>query len=86
MTNTIDKLSFVKGSPRCFWHVVPTGDHEQDEILGERMALEYLAYEHADADGPGLLSHIVSDMPRSLTPIEIAFLAIIAYSARVGRH
>jgi hypothetical protein len=82
----IADLSFVKSKAkgRCFWHVRSTGDDCEDEKLGQRLALEYLAYEEADASGPGHLQMIVADMPRKLGPIEISFLALVSYAAGAG--
>lgn len=81
-------LSFVLDRPRkgrCFWNVKPSGRYDADCRLGERLALEYLAYEEADVGGPGLLPSIVCDMPRELTGVEIAFLQLVALQARAGR-
>jgi len=94
----ISKLSFVasrdgktlpkpKGDqgPRCFWNVTGTGDFGQDCDLGQRLALEYLAFEEADAGGPGNLPMIVGDMPRRpWTGVEIGFLSMVSYAARAG--
>jgi hypothetical protein len=90
----ISDLSFVvdrpksKGSKlkrrRCFWHVTATGDLIEDERLGQRFALEYLALEEADKGGAGHLQLIVEDMPRKLGPIEICFLTLISYAAGAG--
>lgn len=84
----IARLSFVvsrrgqKG--RCFWSVAATGDYSHDCKIGEGLALEYLAYEEADEDGPGHLPQIVADMPRTLTGVEVGFLSIVAYAAGAG--
>ena len=94
----IDRLSFVadrdgnalpkpKGrqSPRCFWHVKPTGDLGADEVTGESLALEYLTYEETKGpDSPSILPWIVKDMPRDLTSIEISFLTIVGFAAAEG--
>ena len=65
----ISDLSFVadlvKPKRRCFY-VSSTGDDLSDELLGERFALEYLAFEEADKGGAGHLQLIVEDMPRKL--------------------
>ncbi|MBB6409139.1 hypothetical protein [Mesorhizobium sangaii] len=52
------------------------------------MAFEYLAYEagNRDSGGPMLLPWIVQDMPRDLSPVEVAFLTIVALSAGDERH
>jgi hypothetical protein len=71
---------------RCFWHVKPTGDPRADDLAGEKLALEYLAFEEADKGGAGHLSLIVGDMPRKLGPIEISFLAMVSYAASAGRR
>jgi hypothetical protein len=70
---------------RCFWHVKPTGDGWEDCATGEKLALEYLEYEakHWNRVG-GSLQHIVMDMPRKLTGIEIGFLSTVAYAAAAG--
>jgi hypothetical protein len=82
----IRDLSFVsvKAKRRCFWHVRATGDYLSDGRLGERFALEYLAFEEADKGGAGHLQLIVEDMPRKLGPIEISFLTMISYAAGAG--
>ena len=95
----ISKLSFVasrdgktlpkaKGyqSGRCFWNVPKTGGSERDDNLGQRLALEYLAYEEADKGGGGHLQDIVGDMPRPLTMVEIAFLQMVSFAARAGAY
>jgi hypothetical protein len=69
--------------PRCFWNVAATGNIRQDDNLGHRLALEYLAFEEAD-DGGGHLQLIVGDMPHRLTMIEIAFLEMVSFAARAG--
>jgi hypothetical protein len=71
-------------SPRCFWHVKPSGDYGKDCETGRRLALEYLALEEEDTGGPGHLQHIVMDMPRALTGIEIGFLTMVSYAAGAG--
>jgi hypothetical protein len=70
--------------PRCFWHVEPTGDPRADDLAGEKLALEYLAFEEAAKGGPGYLQLIVGDMPRKLGHIEISFLAMVSYAAGAG--
>jgi hypothetical protein len=69
---------------RCFWNVVATGDSRQDGNLGQRLALEYLAFEEADAGGGGHLQLIVGDMPRRLTMVEIGFLQMVSFAAGAG--
>jgi hypothetical protein len=69
--------------PRCFWNVAVTGNIRQDDNLGHRLALEYLAFEEAD-DGGGNLQLIVSDMPRRLTMVEISFLTMVSLAAAAG--
>ncbi len=64
--------------------VKSTGDYAADCVTGQRLALEYLAYEEADKGGPGYLPSIVADMPRKLTGIEVAFLGMVAYAAASG--
>jgi len=76
----------VKTKPRCFRHVRSTGDRRNDEELGYRFALEYLAHEEADFGGAGKLQLIVQDMPRKLGAMEIAFLTLISYAAGAGAH
>ena len=71
--------------PRCFWHVVSTGDYSKDDALGRDYALRYLDYEAADRGGPGHLQLIVGDMPRNLGPIEIGFPTLVSYAAAAGR-
>jgi hypothetical protein len=70
--------------PRCFWHVKPSGDLLSDDKIGQCLALEYLAFEESDKEGPGLLQHIVTDMPRDLTGVEISFLSLVAWAAGAG--
>ncbi|RWL16569.1 MAG: hypothetical protein E5X61_33095 [Mesorhizobium sp.] len=89
MTNApkIEKLPFIgtrkKGEPgdvpRHFWRVQPSGDYNADCLTGRKAALQYLAYEEADKGG-GLLAHIVGDMPRELTGIEVGFLQIVCFA------
>jgi len=80
--HSVADLSFVrsKSKGRCFWHVPSIGDGR----LGERLALEYLAFEEADEGGPGYLQLIVSDMPRKLGPTEISFLYFVSRAAGAG--
>lgn len=83
----VKDLSFVKERKRLgrlFWNVTPTGSYSEDCRLGGRLAVEYLAYEEQD-DGGGLLQHIVGDMPRELTGVEIAFLQLVALQAKAAR-
>ncbi len=90
----VSRLSFVANrdgkvlpkskAGRCFWHVTPSGDYRRDNIIGEKLALEYLAFEEEDIGGAGLLPSIVGDMPAKLTAIEISFLAMVSYAARAG--
>jgi hypothetical protein len=56
-------------------------NYDQDFKIGERLALEYLAFEEADKNGPGHLQMIVGDMPRPLTDIEIHFLILVSSAA-----
>jgi hypothetical protein len=80
--------SFVdstKSGRRCWWNVKATGNYEKDCHVGERLALEYLAYEERDR-GAGCLQLIVSDMPRKLTGIETSFLMMVCFAARTGAH
>ena len=70
--------------PRCFWHVEPTGDPRAADLAGEKLALEYLAFEEANKGGGGHLQLIVGDMPRKLGPIEISFLTMVSYAASAG--
>lgn len=84
----IRSLSFIQDRKRggCqFWNVTTTGSYTRDCELGGRLAVEYLTYEEQDPDGGGLLQHIVGDMPRDLTGVEIAFLQLVALQAKVGR-
>ena len=96
-TDPVTRLSFVadrdgkvlpkptgRQFPRCFWHVKPTGDHIADCRLGERLALEYLAYEEANEGPVCLLQWIVADMPRKLGQIETSFFTTVAYAASAG--
>jgi hypothetical protein len=69
--------------PRCWWHVKPTGDYGADCATGEKLGLEYLAFE-AEDDGGGNLALIVKDMPRKLTGIEVGFLTMVSYAAGAG--
>ena len=71
--------------PRCFWHVKPSGNYVADCVTGEKLALEYLAFEEEDVGGAGHLPSIVSDMPRALTGIEEGFLSMVSYAARAGQ-
>ena len=94
----ISRLSFVaardgktlpkpKGNQlgRCFWHVKSSGDYGKDCVNGRALALEYLALEEEDSDGPGFLQLIVADMlPRKLTGIEVGFLTMVSYAAGAG--
>ena len=96
-TLRIADLSFVTSltgklqpgqSRRCFWNVKATGDYDRDFRIGERLDLEYLAYEEANLreGGPGSLQHIVGDMPRPLTGVEVGFLIMVSYAAGSGAH
>ncbi len=58
--------------------------YDQDCKIGTRLALEYLAFEEAQEDGCGLLQHIVDDMPRPLTGVEIGFLIMLSRAAGAG--
>jgi hypothetical protein len=80
--------SFVdstKPGGRCWWKVKATGNYEKDCHIGERLALEYLAYEERD-QGAGCLQMIVGDMPRKLTGVEIAFLQMVCFAATTGAY
>ncbi|MER9167319.1 hypothetical protein NKI12_08030 [Mesorhizobium australicum] len=93
-TPKIEYLPFIglreKGEPgeisRHFWRVQPTGDYRLDCQTGTKAALQYLAYEEADRGGGGILQHIVSDMPRALTGIEVGFLQMVAFAASAGAY
>ena len=77
-------------SPRNFWRVT----HDRDNTVERALARGRLGGEYAVAfvkftvgeiekGGFSLLPHIVSDMPRKLGQIEIAFLdAVARYAAR----
>jgi hypothetical protein len=80
-------LSFVADlrKRRCFWRVKSTGNGRDDGKLGQRLALEYLAFEEADKGGAGNLQLIVRDMPRKLGLIEISFLQV-SYAASAGAY
>jgi hypothetical protein len=92
----IARLSFVKtldrvregpsGRPsgRCFWNVTPSGNYTEDCIIGEKLALEYLAYEEAHTDVGTILAWIVGDMPQKHTGVEVSFLIMVAYAASAG--
>ena len=84
----VSDLSFVASGPkskgRCFWHVRSTGDGREDEKIGRRYALEFLALEEADQEGPGHLQLIVKDMPRKLGAMEISFLLLVSRAAGAG--
>jgi len=69
---------------RCFWNVNATGDYGRDCRTGQALALEFLAFEEADAGGPGYLPMIVGDMPRPLTGVEIGFLTLTSFAAGAG--
>jgi hypothetical protein len=68
--------------PRCFWNVKHTEDMDEAGRLGARLALEYLTYEawavQQSVHLP-VLAHIVGDMPRPLSQIEITFLQLIGH-------
>jgi hypothetical protein len=67
-------------------HVTATGDYGRDCKIGRALALEYLAMEEANPDGPGDLPKIVNDMPRPITGVEIGFFTFVAYAAGAGAH
>ena len=75
-------------TPRCFWHVKPTGDYGTDCITGEKYALAYLEYAAALPVNIacGCLPSIVRDMPRNLSGIEVGFLSMIDFAAEAGKH
>lgn len=89
-TRKVTDLSFVKASdgtkPHMFWNVQSTGDHELDEDLGAKLVLEYLEYEAQRDDSYPILPHILSDMPRPYTAIEITFIGLIGFAAIDGRY
>ena len=70
--------------PRHFWLVKATGDYGADCDLGTRLGLEYLAYQNTREGS--YLQHIVADMPRNLTGVEIGFLAMVSFAAGAGAH
>jgi hypothetical protein len=70
--------------PRHFWRVKPTGDYGADCEIGTRLGLEYLAYQNSHE--ASCLQHIVEDMPRDLTGVEIGFLTIVAHAAVAGEN
>lgn len=76
------KGSFAK--PLHFWSVNATGDYHADCLHGRDLALEYLAYEAANRDGPCQLASIVADMPRPLTGVEVGFLELVGLQARAA--
>jgi hypothetical protein len=55
------------------WAVKPTGNFENDCNRGRAYAQEFAAYGQ-----PGLLGHIVKQMPSQHTGIEVGFLNAIA--------
>ena len=79
------ELSFAKKRGN-YWNVKATGDYDKDCALGGRLALEYLAFEEQDRGGPGLLQHIVADMPRDFTGVEVGFLTMVSWAAAAGAH
>jgi hypothetical protein len=85
----IAKLSFVdsrRPGRRFCWNVTPTGNYGEDCCIGRRLALEYLAFEESDDQGPGYLQKIVEDMPRELTGVEVGFLTMVSYAAGAGAY
>jgi len=89
----LDALSFTatRKNPkpgqwrRCFWSVAPaTGDYNVDREYGQQLALEYINFEVSDRSGPGYLNHIISDMPKPLTNIEISFLQVVGFQIKAG--
>jgi hypothetical protein len=93
----IARLSFVKtldhvreepsgrAAGRCFWNVTPSGNYTADCIIGEKLALEYLAYEEeTKRDAGTILAWIVGDMPQKQTGVEVSFLIMVAYAASAG--
>lgn len=68
---------------RCFWHVKPTDDWDQGNLIGRRLALEYLAFEEKNV-GPPLLGWIVRDMPPGLDGVQVGFFSLIAHAAAAG--
>jgi hypothetical protein len=86
----VSDLSFVTDTKhgRFFWSVEPSGDYAPDGELGDRLALEYLAFEEATDHNlsPPLLPIIVRDMPRKHTGVEIAFLTLVCLAASAGAN
>ena len=95
-SHSIRQLSFVADRklsdrkkhnfPRNFWNVRPSGDYSADSVLGQKYALEYLAYEASidHNESPNILGWIVADMPRELTGVEVGFFSIIGAAATAG--
>jgi hypothetical protein len=88
----IEQLPFVgrrdsgePGFPRHFWKVRSIDNGPQDCALGGEYALAYLRFEAAE-EHKLLLPWIVKDMPRELTQLEIAFLALVGEAACAGRY
>lgn len=77
----ITDLPFVvdRNKRRSFWHVSPSGDYVKDCDLGNKFALKYLAYEHANKSA--MLGWIVRDMPKKHSGVEVGFLTLVALSA-----
>jgi len=71
--------------PRCFWNVKSTGDFTTDELLGQKLAFEYIDFVTRDAGGCGILSKIIADFPRPLTPVEHTFMHVVELEMRTGR-
>lgn len=71
---------------RCWWNVTSTGDYNRDCEIGQRLAIEYLAFEEADKGGAGHLNLIVNDMPRPLTGVEHGFLIMVSFAAGAGAN
>ena len=77
----------VKGKRR-FWDVSPTGDYDTDWHIGERYALELLAY-LARSQFPFLFTWVVMAMPgeEDRSGIEAGFLGTIgAWLEWIGRE
>jgi hypothetical protein len=64
---------------------VPLGfGYDADSATGQALALEYLAFEESNMEGPGHLQCIVGDMPRDLTAVETSFLILVSWAAGAG--
>lgn len=72
--------------PRNFWNVTPMENHVADSAFGQKLALEYLEFETRRDHNvyPCLLPWIVADMPRKLSPVEVAFLTVVGFASIAG--